>query len=604
MHLNRIQLAGYRSFSPDAPFELRDLGRMNVLLGPNGVGKSNLGRFASWLRQMLEEMNRALGQPLYTNPLLLRPSHEPVDSWQLGGADIIANFWVDAAQLPSTIAAPARWLDPEGGLQVEFKATLPQGGAWLATLQPIAATGQHFFRADSPDVAHPEVLTANLSYRSGHGNEEHGQRPLALDLCQLLQRRWLHVHALRHPHAPGSLGDRTRREVYELFKNEAAARRWQGIRRRLEAWTGRLLGQRVKLDVLEYDFRVTRGSPQQSELQLALQQAGDGVAQYVYLLAGLLLHPEDPAVVFIDEPEAHLHPGATLELLRIIDEELPHVQAIIATHSPAVVDALAPDWRFWRVSRDDNGASRAERVETQASRIAALDSLGIHASQIFMARTVVWVEGPSDVVYYRALLAEVDPSLVAGRDYAFALFGGSNGTHFAVDGDGSLGEVIVDVLRLAHRNVFIHDKDAKPASRARVDQWREQIESAGVKGQAFATPGREVENLVHPEVLLEAARATVKTVAAKARRITVTFGAAIDLGPDSPFAPALANSVRGRPAKALRDSVAAQLHNKKHQLAREVARIAAERRKGDNAKSVFRPEAIAWAKEVVDAIRR
>lgn len=604
MHLKRIRLAGYRSFSPDAPFELRDLGRMNVLLGPNGVGKSNLGRFASWLRQMLDEMNGAGGQPLYTKPSLLRPSHEPVDSWQLGGADIIANFWIDAAQLPKALTAPPRWLDPEGGLHVEFKATLPQGGAWLATLQPIAATGQRFFRAESPDAAHPEVLTANLSYQSGHGNREGRDRLFALDLCQLIRGRWLHLQALRHPYASGSLGERTRREVYGLFKNEAAALSWQGVRRRIEEWTGRLLGHPIRLDVLEPDFRVTRLAPGQRELQLALQQVGDGVAQYIYLLAGLLLHPEDPAVVFIDEPEAHLHPGATLELLRIIDEELPHVQAIIATHSPAVVDALAPDWRFWRVSRDDNGASRADRVETQASRIAALDSLGIHASQIFMARTVVWVEGPSDVIYYRALLAEVDPSLVAGRDYAFALFGGSNGAHFAVDGEGSLGEVIVDVLRLAHRNVFIHDKDAKEASRARVNQWREQIESAGVKGHALATPGREVENLVHPEVLLEAARATVKTVAAKGGRITVQFGAEIDLGPDSPFAPALANSVRGRPAKSLRESVAAQLQHKKHELAREVARIGVERRRRDSAESVFRPEAIAWAKEVVDAIRR
>jgi hypothetical protein len=104
----------------------------------------------------------------------------------------------------------------------------------------------------------------------------------------------------------------------------------------------------------------------------------------------------------------------------------------------------------------------------------------LHAIQILVARTVVWVEGPSDVVYYRALLAEVDPSLVAGRDYAFALFGGSNGTHSAVDGEGSLDQVIVNVLRLTHRNVFIHDKDAKKASRARVKRWREQIKAARV----------------------------------------------------------------------------------------------------------------------------
>jgi recombinational DNA repair ATPase RecF len=49
MHLRRLSIAGYRSFSPEAPFVLEGLGRVNVLLGPNGVGKSNVGRFAAWV---------------------------------------------------------------------------------------------------------------------------------------------------------------------------------------------------------------------------------------------------------------------------------------------------------------------------------------------------------------------------------------------------------------------------------------------------------------------------------------------------------------------------------------------------------------------------
>src|SRR5262249_54439124 len=144
--------------------------------------------------------------------------------------------------------------------------------------------------------------------------------------------------------------------------------------------------------------------------------AGDGIAQLAYLLGKLWLARHEPLLVFVDEPEAHLHPGATIDLLHILESDFPWVQAIIATHSASVVDAISPDWKLWRVLREADGASAVEKVDTQPARIATLDALGVLPSQVFLARVVLWVEGPSVAIYYRRLLAEVDESLLFRRD--------------------------------------------------------------------------------------------------------------------------------------------------------------------------------------------
>src|SRR5258708_39670779 len=45
MHLRSISLEGYRSAAPGAPLVMDELGRFNILIGPNNSGKSTVLRF-------------------------------------------------------------------------------------------------------------------------------------------------------------------------------------------------------------------------------------------------------------------------------------------------------------------------------------------------------------------------------------------------------------------------------------------------------------------------------------------------------------------------------------------------------------------------------
>lgn len=68
-------------------------------------------------------------------------------------------------------------------------------------------------------------------------------------------------------------------------------------------------------------------------------QFSDGSIRYI-ALATLLLQPEEtmPRVIIIDEPELGLHPYAINQLAEMIKDASMHAQVLVATQSPALVD--------------------------------------------------------------------------------------------------------------------------------------------------------------------------------------------------------------------------------------------------------------------------
>jgi hypothetical protein len=62
-----------------------------------------------------------------------------------------------------------------------------------------------------------------------------------------------------------------------------------------------------------------------------------------------------PAVVLMDEIDAHLHPGWQRTLVKKLGKIFPNVQFIATTHSPLVVAGMEPDQVF-HFARDEDGA--------------------------------------------------------------------------------------------------------------------------------------------------------------------------------------------------------------------------------------------------------
>jgi predicted ATPase len=85
----------------------------------------------------------------------------------------------------------------------------------------------------------------------------------------------------------------------------------------------------------------------------------DGTLRFI-CLATALLQPEPPATILIDEPELGLHPYAIEILAELVEASSKRMQIIVSTQSPALVDYFEPE-NIIVVNRK-NGESIFERL--------------------------------------------------------------------------------------------------------------------------------------------------------------------------------------------------------------------------------------------------
>lgn len=173
-----------------------------------------------------------------------------------------------------------------------------------------------------------------------------------------------------------------------------------------------------------------------------------------------------PVVLLLDEPGLTLHGKAQADLLRFFDEKLsPHHQIIYSTHSPFMV---SPDkFLSTRIVEDrvDKRGQRRVPVGTKVySDVLSRDpdtlfplqgALGYEITQtLFIGKHTLLVEGPSDILYLKALSSAATRRGKTGLDPRWticpaggignvrpfvALFGG-NKINVAVLADYSVGQ--------------------------------------------------------------------------------------------------------------------------------------------------------------------
>jgi len=86
----------------------------------------------------------------------------------------------------------------------------------------------------------------------------------------------------------------------------------------------------------------------------------DGSIRFI-CLATVLLQPKPPSTIIIDEPELGLHPAAISILAELLQVAAKKTQVIIATQSPALIDQFAVEDIV--VVNRENGASTFQRLD-------------------------------------------------------------------------------------------------------------------------------------------------------------------------------------------------------------------------------------------------
>lgn len=235
----------------------------------------------------------------------------------------------------------------------------------------------------------------------------------------------------------------------------------------------------------------------------------------------------DPkSIVLWDEPENGLHPTRRTRMLNLMFGD--GRQFILATHAAEFAPVFEPTGRVYRCysqfdSNDDHVALSVTPVINRRDAFIAMEALGVHpARTLFTANVVIWVEGPTELLFYRHWLR---PRLELrgmheGFHYSFMQYGGSLISYLEAADAGVFASTF-DLMSLCRHPVIVVDSDlrAPPA----IDHGKDflkpgatrlwnQIEELNVERPNAAlfqyTGGREVENYLPDAAILHA----VKTV--------------------------------------------------------------------------------------------
>lgn len=95
---------------------------------------------------------------------------------------------------------------------------------------------------------------------------------------------------------------------------------------------------------------------------IPLTRMSDGTLRWLTLLA-ILLNPDPPPLVCIEEPELGLHPDMIGELAKLLIDASTRMQLIVTTHSESLVGSLSDMPEAVLVCEKENGASKFERLD-------------------------------------------------------------------------------------------------------------------------------------------------------------------------------------------------------------------------------------------------
>ena len=285
----------------------------------------------------------------------------------------------------------------------------------------------------------------------------------------------------------------------EIVNHQSSDTIAEKTKRSIESFISSLVGRNVSIKVPHTLNSIILVDEKDSANQYELDQLGSGIHEIIYFAIALTLCQN--SLVFIDEPEIHMHPRLQRQFLDFIINNTDN-QYFIATHSSSLIDLLNEDVSVFGVSMDSDDCTDCFYVADSKELSTIVDSLGCKASDILQSNCVIWVEGPSDRIYMNYWIHGADETLLEGLDYSIMFYGGRLLSHLT--GDPSSICSFVNLLKLNRNSFIVADSDKREESDS-INDTKQRIKSE-FKDRCWITEGREIENYLNDDEYEKVAR--------------------------------------------------------------------------------------------------
>lgn len=510
MNIKSINVRGWRSFSNTEGVSIGDFKKINLIIGPNNSGKSNVFKYLFQIRNLIKSASasrkRKDGLGEYDLLNCIPSAFNVSDTWSYEGQDIICNIQlegIDSFNFNKEIPT----LHHSKDIILKAHHMISEGKSCFAVKYENDLCLLEEFKENNPKVLNP----INKVYENPV--EGVGYPLETIIYWKNFVESLVFVDPVRHHSRSSSEfiesdfdGSNIVQEIIRV-RNEHDTE-WREYKNSLEEWLKAiLLEPSIVLDPTndKLRFYIRRGT---KEISASLENLGTGVSQLVMLLSYLHLNRERQLNVFIEEPESNLHPEAVVQLVKILENTFLNHRFFISTHSSILIDQVNSNWSIHRIYRRNVDASNIVPCTEVLEQYSLLDELGIRPSQLLQSNSVIWVEGPSDRTYLNKWIKD-NSDLIEGKHYSFLMYGGANLANY----DLLDSEDYINVLRTSRYSVIVCDSDKKHKDaelKGRVSKLIQRIaettfdDGRSLKEYAYiwVTTGREIENYI-PKSLLD-----------------------------------------------------------------------------------------------------
>ena len=342
--IQSLKVNNLLSFGPDSP--AMELGPLNVIIGANGSGKSNLF-------DVLALLKNAPGR--FDQPII--DSGCPLREW----------FWksLDHQNLPAIIET----VIPINDYPVTHKI-LFHGEERVVIEEEVvknpfyefshAKLGIHRYNSilvipkaifnnkvsNQPETFKYESALSGF-YQNIHSYNDwtFGRKsPLRFAQLAYLPDQWLNEDG-------SNLGI----VLKKIKANEESHTRFSGFLKQLYEGVD-------DYEIDEYKDGTLRVYLREGERRIHAARLSDGTLRYLMLLA-VLCDPEPPPVICIEEPEMGLHPDLILSVAEALEFASERSQVIVTTHSDRLVDYFTYNPEVIQVCEKHDGQTSIERLD-------------------------------------------------------------------------------------------------------------------------------------------------------------------------------------------------------------------------------------------------